>query len=85
MLPVRDSVHLHLRSFRLGQISFIGFNGLPTHWGMSPIAEMIRQEVAEKHRDILDSQVRPPLARLKSKLRRTTIRVAKLAVQTASS
>jgi len=49
-----NCVHLHLRPFSLGQVSFIGFSGLPTHWGKNPFAETIRNEVAHKHRGILD-------------------------------
>lgn len=80
-----DSVHLHLRSFKLGRISFIGFSGLPTHWGMNPIAEMIRNEVAENHRDILDrySAAEVAFARAEVEIEADhASRVAKLASQT---
>jgi len=80
-----NSVHLHLRSFKVGRISFIGFSGLPTHWGKNPIAEMIRQEVAEKHRDILDrySEAEAAFARAEVEIEADhASRVAKLALQT---
>lgn len=46
--------HLHMNPVRCGEYSFVGFSGLPTHWGCNPIAQRIRDEVREKHGDILN-------------------------------
>jgi predicted phosphodiesterase len=41
--------HLHLRSVACGGWAFAGFSGLPTSWGMNPIATALLQEVKGKH------------------------------------
>ena len=50
-----NTFHLHTMPFRLGCISFVGFSGLPTHWGRNPFAESICSEVADKHKNILSA------------------------------
>lgn len=45
--------HLHLEPFKLGPFTFVGFSGLPTHWGMNPIATRLKQEVDDKHRQVI--------------------------------
>ena len=42
--------HLHLRSIECCGWSFAGISGLPTSWGLNPIAATLQQEVDRKHR-----------------------------------
>jgi Icc-related predicted phosphoesterase len=40
--------HLHLRSVECGGWAFAGFSGLPTSWGMNPIAKALKEGVKRK-------------------------------------
>lgn len=42
--------HLHLRTVECCGWSFTGISGLPTGWGLNPIAAALREEVKRKHR-----------------------------------
>jgi predicted phosphodiesterase len=42
--------HLHLRPVECCGWSFVGISGLPTSWGLNPIAATLRQEVNRRHR-----------------------------------
>lgn len=46
--------HLHLAPFRCGALSFAGFSGCPTHWGLNPIKASLDEVVRERHGPILD-------------------------------
>jgi predicted phosphodiesterase len=41
--------HLHLRPVECCGWSFAGISGIPTSWGLNPIAATLRQEVNRKH------------------------------------
>ena len=42
--------HLHLRAIECRGWSFTGISGLPTGWGLNPIAATLREDVKRKHR-----------------------------------
>lgn len=44
--------HLHLRPVECCGWSFVGISGLPTSWGLNPIAATLRQEVNQKYRSV---------------------------------
>lgn len=47
--------HLHLSPFRLDDVTFVGFSGVPVNWGLNPFALAIEERVNERHRPVLSA------------------------------
>jgi hypothetical protein len=48
-----DCYHLHHDPMFIGSCCFIGYSGIPDHWGKNPIAAQLMEEFRDRHRALL--------------------------------